>query len=158
MKKIYMSLFLGVLASFWGFSQEKHLPLSKDIVGIWQWVASEGRNGELIPVRSQTENRTFKVINSDNTFYTMMLVPGMYSPVITFYGTYQLSGEGKFYENILQNALHPNVSGQISELRYTLEDNGNTLISEFKLENSPRWVKEKWIRISYMEFKREEAK
>lgn len=155
MKKIFVILFLFVLSSA-VFSQEKqHLPLSKSLVGIWQWIASDDGVGKLRSVRSQTENRAFKVINSDGTFYTLMFVPGMYMPVVTFYGTYELAGTNKYYENVVQNAVSPHISGTRNELRYSFEEDGKVLVLEYRIEGSDRWSKEAWGRVFYQELKTE---
>ncbi|CEN50807.1 DUF4488 domain-containing protein [Capnocytophaga canimorsus] len=147
MKTRLFILFLTLLA-FNGVAQnkniKKHLVESESVVGVWQLVG-ELRMGEevkFIPLPNM------KIYNEDGTFFLVRMFEKSSFFAITLYGNYEISEDGMIKEYIKGTVLSdPTMVETVSELKYQLEDENNTLSISYKLQKSDKWVSEKWARV-----------
>ncbi|MFJ1434799.1 DUF4488 domain-containing protein [Capnocytophaga canimorsus] len=147
MKTRLFILFLTLFA-FNGVAQnkniKKHLVESESVVGVWQLVG-ELRMGEevkFIPLPNM------KIYNEDGTFFLVRMFEKSSFFAITLYGNYEISEDGMIKEYIKGTVLSdPTMVETISELKYQLEDENNTLFISYKLQKSDKWVSEKWARV-----------
>ncbi|AEK24496.1 DUF4488 domain-containing protein [Capnocytophaga canimorsus] len=147
MKTRLFILFLTLFA-FNGVAQnkniKKHLVESESVVGVWQLVG-ELRMGEevkFIPLPNM------KIYNEDGTFFLVRMFEKSSFFAITLYGNYEISEDGMIKEYIKGTVLSdPTMVETVSELKYQLEDENNTLSISYKLQKSDKWVSEKWARV-----------
>lgn len=143
MKKTLLSLVVLLTVVFTGNAQEKHLPASKNIVGVWNQLI-------VLPTGQKVTTGNYKVINADNTFYTMIVwaLNGRKDKpsTIGLYGTYSIDTDSTYTEHIVESGVNPKMSNTNSQLKYKMLDE-NTLLIQFKNEATGKWMPEIWIRV-----------
>ncbi|GGA66445.1 hypothetical protein GCM10008015_03930 [Flavobacterium palustre] len=142
MKHILALLILVFSATLSAQTEQKHIPVSKSIVGIWRRIDERKLvNGESIKIVTGD----YKVINADGTYYTFATLP--YETIIVQYGSYEIESDSTLVEHIIQNVLHPRLSGKDSPIKYSLiDENTMTVAWSYNLEGKI-WLNEKWIRL-----------
>ncbi len=127
---------------------KQHLATSKGLVGLWRQSGITEINGEI----SEVLSGNYKVINPDGTFYTFITWGEKKPTQIGLYGTYIITSDSTYTEQIIQHGINPRMNGTSSELRYKMIDE-NTLLIEYKNEAINKWIPEIWRRVEMAKIK-----
>lgn len=142
MKHIFTLLIIVFSATLSAQTKQIHIPVSKSIIGIWRLIDERTlTNGESIKIVTGD----YKVINADGTYYTFVTWPN--ETTIAQYGSYEIESDSTLVEHIIENVLHPRLSGKDSPIKYSLIDENTMMMAwSFSLDGN-NWVNEKWIRL-----------
>lgn len=142
MKHIFTLLIIVFSATLSAQTKQIHIPVSKSIIGIWRLIDERTlANGESIKIVTGD----YKVINADGTYYTFVTWPN--ETTIAQYGSYEIESDSTLVEHIIENVLHPRLSGKDSPIKYSLIDENTMMMAwSFSLDGN-NWVNEKWIRL-----------
>lgn len=142
MKYILVLLIIVFSATLSAQTVQNHIPVSKSIVGIWRRIDERKLvNGGSIKIVTGD----YKVINADGTYYTFVTWPN--ETTIAQYGCYEIESDSTLVEHIIENVLHPRLSGKDSPIKYSLiDENTMTVAWSYNLEGNI-WINEKWIRL-----------
>ena len=112
----------------------------ESLEGIWQQVQVSKTDGHtmLLPV--------WKVLRSDGTFSTFLIVNRSGQSVITNEGTYKMVNDSTIVEHITGSITDPQLMGKDNQLIFRLADN-DTLQVSYKMPGHTREAHEKWIRV-----------
>ncbi|MEL1240586.1 DUF4488 domain-containing protein [Flavobacterium flavipallidum] len=142
MKHILVLLIVVFSVKLSAQTEQNHIPISKSIVGIWRLIDERKlTNGESIRILTGD----YKVINADGTYYTFATLPN--ETIIVQYGSYEIESDSTLVEHIIENVLHPRLSGKDSPIKYNLIDENTMSVAwSYNLEGKI-WLNEKWIRL-----------
>lgn len=137
MKKL---LFLLLAATLMGLQVMADSVKPESLEGIWQQVQVSKTDGHtmLLPV--------WKVLRSDGTFSTFLIVNRSGQSVITNEGTYKMVNDSTIVEHITGSITDPQLMGKDNQLIFRLADN-DTLQVSYKMPGHTREAHEKWIRV-----------
>ena len=137
MKKL---LFLLLAAPLMGLQVMANSVKPESLEGIWQQVQVSKTDGHtmLLPV--------WKVLRSDGTFSTFLIVNRSGQSVITNEGTYKMVNDSTIVEHITGSITDPQLMGKDNQLIFRLADN-DTLQVSYKMPGHTREAHEKWIRV-----------
>ncbi|NDV46732.1 DUF4488 domain-containing protein [Paludibacter sp. 221] len=140
------------------------------LVGVWQMCGTVSENMDPVAVLSDKRLPFFKVLSSDGNFNNLFMsfnhfyvIPNtdfgkanVMNPErassITAYGTYHVSGKGRYVESIAKSYTNPMHNGVDNELTYEFVGD-NLMIISYTLNKSAtgqvvnRVLKELWIRL-----------
>lgn len=127
---------------------QKHVAESTSLVGLWQQHRMEVKDGTptTVPIG------VYKMINSDNTYYTFIAMTSKAPDAavlsrIVQYGTYTITSDSTYFESVVGHSTTPQMVGKNTELRYKQADK-NTLFLQYKMVN--KWIPEVWHRVTLL--------
>ncbi len=135
---VAMATVLVSCSSLLSKSKVENMATSESLVGVWRQM-SVGFGGKMAPTGN------YKFLNTDKTFYSMV-VWGTFKPsTIMMYGNYKTTSDSTYIEDIVGHS-NSKMSGTKSLLKYKLLDK-NTLLIQYKNESLNKWIPEIWKRV-----------
>lgn len=111
------------------------------IAGIWQ-MAVEIIDGAKVQV---VRGPIFKILGEDGSMCNLNAMGRQ--AVLTQQGTYEMTGDSTYVENLLPSARNNFIPGQ-GRMKYRLEDGGRILRAQWFNEATGQWQPEMYVRVT----------